>query len=265
MEQLDSYAKVSTQAQQKQVQQKQAKAATSIESTTPISMSRNQRKQANKQATKAANSINKSTEKSNGREAKIKGSELLPAVSPPNALRIWNGDTDLGYAIKIELKNKDQTKVLIFPKHFYDGQTEPQLTWSSLTSSERKPVIRANVSFSSKFDYCIYTHHDAVNAVKLTPIGNLSNEITPHITVNRNGTWFNSVSTILFNPKTQTDPHNEAIYSCASEAGDCGLPVMHGGCAYGVHVGTRGDYDGNLFLRFNPAFAADLLTVYGTH
>jgi len=203
--------------------------------------------------------------KAQGREAAVKGSELLPATTPPPAYKVYSGKVHIGFATHYKSTMNGKT-FIAFPKHF---MKEENLTigidqkQGEKTTTKFYTIFREKVKVSGFYDLAVLKDDELKKNMKQVTVGQQTMDFTPHITVERNGKWMYAVSTTKFNPNGQTKEDGEAIYNCPTQPGDCGLPVIFEHCAYGLHVGTEGDYNGNLFLKFTPRVLVEIFSLEG--
>jgi hypothetical protein len=174
------------------------------------------------------------------REAKVSGASVLPSSDPPHVLRVVNNGVCMGYITRVALSTKTYN---ILPKHFLD--TPGPISIEDLNGVVKDADIRNQCKIHGSLDLALYAGKACNNLKSYSIAIKPANNISCHITVCRDGKWFNHISQRAWS--WDSSP-NEQEYWSTTLPGDCGLPVVYNNQIVGMHVGSKGEDKGNLFV-----------------
>ena len=211
------------------------------------------------EATSTKSAQKRGDKKAKKREAKLKGTQLLPsAPKPVNQLQVWVGDIDLGFVSRVKNSSTGH-EYYDFPKHFFDDYDVIYIEGPK----GKIPLTKSDVALSSKTldqglikKSWLTKHPETASHVKCATIGVTKTPHNPYLLVQRNKQWFYSPSASPFVP--QNAHSSEESYMCPTEAGDCGSSVWFNNMVEGIHVSTLGKDVANCFKLYSPSVLVDL-------
>lgn len=180
---------------------------------------------------------------------------MLPSVAPPSSYFIFSGSEAIGQMHRYGYLDKS---CYIIPKHFMEHE---DLSIRKHDGTKICNLSDSDVKKADGIDLAVVNHRIIKEHIKVINIGNFEKRYQPHINIMRNGKWYTSVGSSQVDPNTHLSSNQEALYFCATQEGDCGAAVLFSDNAYGMHVGTKGDLAGNLFLRFNAHVISEIVTL----